>query len=184
LVEHFSIERVSKSGAKFDVEKAHWFNHQYLSKKTPAELATLLLPILEEKNIDTCREYVESVCELVRERAVLIPDLFTQSHFFFLDPQAYDDKVVAKIWKPETPALLAEYIPVLENIESFTKENIETATKEFVQGKGIGMGQLMNPLRLTVVGTNAGPGMMDMMAVIGKAFIIPRIKKGIDTIGA
>jgi len=184
LIEHFSIERVSKSGAKFDVEKAHWFNHQYLSKKTPAELATLLMPILEEKNIDTCREYVESVCELVRERAVLIPDLFTQSHFFFLDPQAYDDKVVAKIWKPETPALLTEYIPVLENIESFTKENIETATKEFVQNKGIGMGQLMNPLRLTVVGTNAGPGMMDMMAVIGKEFIIPRIKKGIDTLGA
>lgn len=184
LVEHFSIERVSKSGAKFDVEKAHWFNHQYLSKKTPAELATMLMPILEEKNIDTCREYVESVCELVRERAVLIPDLFAQSHFFFLDPQEYDEKVVAKIWKPETPALLAGFIPVLEAIEPFTKENIETATKEFVQNKGIGMGQLMNPLRLTVVGTNAGPGMMDMMAVIGKEFIIPRVKRGIETIGA
>ena len=184
LVEHFSIERVSKSGAKFDVEKAHWFNHQYLSKKTPAELATMLMPILKEKNIDTCREYVESVCELVRERAVLIPDLFAQSHFFFLDPREYDEKVVAKIWKPETPALLAGFIPVLEAIEPFTKENIETATKEFVQNKGIGMGQLMNPLRLTVVGTNAGPGMMDMMAVIGKEFIIPRVKRGIETIGA
>jgi len=184
LIEHFSIERVSKSGAKFDVEKAHWFNHQYLSKKTPAELASLLIPILEEKNIEVCPEYVEEVCALVRERAVLIPDLFTQSHFFFLDPQAYDEKVVAKIWKPETPALLADYIPVLENIEPFTKENIEAATKEFVQNKGIGMGQLMNPLRLTVVGTNAGPGMMDMMAVIGKEFIIPRIKKGIDGISA
>ncbi|MFN8135333.1 MAG: glutamate--tRNA ligase, partial [Bacteroidales bacterium] len=172
LIEHFSIERVSKSGAKFDVEKAHWFNHQYLSKKTPAELASLLIPILEEKNIEVCPEYVEEVCALVRERAVLIPDLFTQSHFFFLDPQAYDEKVVAKIWKPETPALLADYIPVLENTEPFTKEDIEAATKEFVQNKGIGMGQLMNPLRLTVVGTNAGPGMMDMMAVIGKEFII------------
>jgi len=184
LVEHFSIERVSKSGAKFDVEKAHWFNHQYLSKKTPAELATLLIPILEEKNIDVCFEYVEEVCALVRERAVLIPDLYTQSHFFFVEPEAYDEKVISKIWKPETPALLTEYIPVLENIDPFTKENIELATKEFVQNKGIGMGQLMNPLRLTVVGTNAGPGMMDMMAVIGKEFIIPRVKKGIETIGA
>ena len=184
LIEYFSIERVSKSGAKFDVEKAHWYNHQYLSKKTPAELATLLIPILEEKGIEASPGYVEEVCALVRERAVLIPDLYTQSHFFFVDPQAYDEKVVSKIWKPETPALLAEYIPVLENVEPFTKENIETATKEFVQNKGIGMGQLMNPLRLTVVGTNAGPGMMDMMAVIGKAFIIPRVKKGIETIGA
>ncbi len=184
LIEYFSIERVSKSGAKFDVEKAHWYNHQYLSKKTPAELATLLIPILEEKGIEASPGYVEEVCALVRERAVLIPDLYTQSHFFFVDPQAYDEKVVSKIWKPETPALLAEYLPVLENVEPFTKENIETATKEFVQNKGIGMGQLMNPLRLTVVGTNAGPGMMDMMAVIGKAFIIPRVKKGIETIGA
>ena len=184
LVEHFSIERVSKSGAKFDVEKAHWFNHQYLSKKTPAELATLLIPILEEKSIEVCFEYVEEVCALVRERAVLIPDLYTQSHFFFVEPEAYDEKVISKIWKPETPALLTEYIPVLENIDPFTKENIELATKEFVQNKSIGMGQLMNPLRLTVVGTNAGPGMMDMMAVIGKEFIIPRVKKGIETIGA
>ena len=184
LIEHFSIERVSKSGAKFDVEKAHWFNHQYLSKKTPADLATFLIPILEEKNIEVCPEYVEEVCALVRERAVLIPDLYTQSHFFFVEPEAYDEKVISKIWKPETPALLTEYIPVLENIDPFTKENIELATKEFVQNKSIGMGQLMNPLRLTVVGTNAGPGMMDMMAVIGKEFIIPRVKKGIETIGA
>jgi glutamyl-tRNA synthetase len=89
---------------------------------------------------------------------------------------------VAKIWKPETPALLNEYIPVLEATEPFTKENIDTTTKEFVQQKGIGMSQLMNPLRLSVVGTNAGPGMMDMMAVIGKEFVIPRIQKGIEKI--
>lgn len=118
----------------------------------------------------------------IHGRAILIPDLWTQSEFFFLDPATYDEKVVAKIWKTETPTLLEEYIQVLEAIKPFTKENIEIGTKEFVQNKGIGMGQLMNPLRLTVVGTNAGPGMMDMMAVIGKEFIIPRIKSGIEKI--
>jgi glutamyl-tRNA synthetase len=182
LVHDFSIERVSKSGAKFDVEKAHWYNHQYLSKKTPAELAQLLIPLLKEKKIEVCTEYAEQVCSLIHDRAVLIPDLWTQSHFFFLDPVSYDEKVVAKIWKPETSALLSEYISLLESTEPFTKENIELNTKEFVQKKGNGMGQLMNPLRLTVVGTNAGPGMMDMISVIGKEFIIPRIKKGIQTI--
>jgi len=184
LVRDFSIERVSKSGAKFDVEKAHWYNHQYLSKKTPAELAQLLIPILEEKNIDVRTDYVEQVCTLIHDRAVLIPDLWTQSHFFFLDPESYDEKVVAKIWKSETPTLLSEYIPVLEATEPFTKENIEINTKEFVQNKGIGMGQLMNPMRLTVVGTNAGPGMMDMMAVIGKEYIVSRIQKGIEKINS
>ena len=182
LVENFSIERVSKSGAKFDVEKAHWYNHQYLSKKSPAELARLLIPILEEKKIEVCVEYVEKVCALIHDRAVLIPDLWNQSQFFFLDPESYDEKVVAKIWKTETPALLSEYMQVLETIEPFTKENIELNTKAFVQEKGIGMGQLMNPFRLTVVGTNAGPGMMDMAEVIGKEYIIPRIRNGIEKI--
>ncbi len=182
LIDCFSIDRVSKSGAKFDVEKAHWYNHQYLSKKSPAELAVFLMPILEGKGISSEPVFVENVCELIHDRAVLIPDLWEQSHFFFLEPSLYDDKVVAKIWKAETPALLGEYIPVLEATEPFTKENIEISTKDFVQGKAIGMGQLMNPLRLCVVGTNAGPGMMDMMALIGKEFIITRIKKGIDAI--
>jgi glutamyl-tRNA synthetase len=184
LVQDFSIERVSKSGAKFDVEKAHWYNHQYLSKKTPSELAALLIPTLVEKNIDVCTEYVEQVCALIHDRAVLIPDLLKQSDFFFLAPEAYDEKVVSKIWKPETSALLAGYIPVLESAYPFTKENIELATKEYIQDKGIGMGQLMNPLRLAVVGANAGPGMMDMMAVIGKEFILPRIQEAIDKIKA
>lgn len=182
LIEAFSIERVSKSGAKFDLEKAHWYNHQYLSKKTPTELAALLIPILEEKNIEVCTEYVEQVCALIHERVILIPDLWTQSQFFFLDPETYEDKVVAKIWKTETPALLDEYITVLESTDPFTPENIELKTKEFVQHKGIGMGQLMNPFRLTVVGTNAGPGMMDMAAVIGKEYIIPRVRRGIENI--
>jgi len=184
LIKDFSIERVSKSGAKFDVEKAHWYNHQYLSKKTPAELAKLLIPVLKEKNISANENYVEQVCGLIHDRAVLIPDLWTQSQFFFLNPESYDEKVIAKIWKAETPTLLNEYIPVLETTEPFTKENIELSTKEFVQNKGIGMGQLMNPLRLTIVGTSAGPGMMDTMAVIGKEYIIARIQSGIEKISS
>jgi glutamyl-tRNA synthetase len=182
LVRDFSLERVSKSGAKFDVEKAHWYNHQYLSKKTFSELAQLLIPLLEEKRIDVCIDYVEQVCTLIHDRAVLIPDLWTQSHFFFHNPESYDEKVVAKIWKSETPALLSDYIQELEATEPFTKQSIEHNTKEFVETKGIGMGQLMNPLRLTVVGTSAGPGMMEMMAVIGKEFIISRILRGIEKI--
>lgn len=183
LVEAFSIDRVSKSGAKFDVEKAHWYNHQYLSKKSAKELAVLLIPVLEEKKIEFTQNYVEQVCGLIHDRAVLIPDLWTQSNFFFQEPESYDEKVVAKIWKAETPALLEQYVAVLETLNAFTKENIESCTKEFVQEKGVGMGQLMNPFRLTIVGTNAGPGMMDMAAVIGKEKTLARLKRGIETIG-
>lgn len=182
LAEVFSLERVSKSGAKFDLEKAHWYNHQYLSRKTIDELVSLFIPILEEKRVEVCTEYVEQVCALVRDRVVLIPDLWTQSHFFFIDPEQFDNQVVAKIWKPDTAILLKDYLNILQAVEPFDKHTIETATKEFVQTKGIGMGQLMNPLRLCVVGTNAGPGMFDTMEVIGKEFILPRIAKGIESI--
>lgn len=182
LVETFSIGRVSKSGAKFDVEKAHWYNHQYLSKKPAGELAKLLIPILKEKNIEVCSDYVERVCTLIHDRIVLIPDLWTQSHFFFQAPESYDEKVVLKIWKAETPSLLGDFLQVLMATEPFTKENIEKNIKDFVLSKGVGMGQLMNPFRLTVVGTNAGPGMMEMAEVIGKENIIPRIQRGIEQI--
>ncbi len=184
LIEAFSIERVSKSGAKFDLEKAHWFNHRYISKLSASQLSKLFLPILIEKNVEVCTDYVEEVCELIKDRIILITDLWSQSHFFFEDPLHYDEKVVAKVWKAETPALLKDFASMLENVQPFTSQNIHDLTAEFVQNKGIGMGQLMNPFRLCVVGTNAGPGMFDMAQVIGKEYIIPRIYKAIETIKA
>lgn len=184
LIEAFSLERVSRSGAKFDLEKAHWYNHQYMAKKSPAELAALLKPLLNEHQIDVCDDYIEQVCSLIHDRIVLVPDLWNQSKFFFVDPAEYDEKVVAKIWKPETASLLRDFIPVLEATEPFTKENLETNIKSFIEAKGVGLGQLMNPLRLTVVGTNAGPGMIDIVVVVGKEYIIPRIERGIEMIRA
>jgi glutamyl-tRNA synthetase len=182
LINAFSIERVSKSGAKFDLEKAYWFNHQYMAQLSASQLAKLFIPILVEKDIEICTDYVEEVCELIKDRVILIPDLWKQSHFFFLDPESYDEKVVAKIWKPETPTLLREYAEILEAVVPFSSQNIHNRTTEFVQNKGIGMGQLMNPFRLTIVGTNAGPGMFDMAQVIGKEYIIPRILRAVETI--
>lgn len=182
LCEAFTIDRVSKSGAKFDLEKAHWYNHQYMSRKTPAELASFLKPLLKEKNIDFDEEYINSVCSLVHERVVLKPDLWTQSQYFFSDPENYDEKVVTKIWKPETPALLHDLIHLLKTTEPYTKENLEANIHAYVEEKSMGMGKLMNPFRLAVVGTNAGPGMMDIAALIGKEKTIQRIQNAIDRI--
>ncbi|HOW31110.1 MAG TPA: glutamate--tRNA ligase [Bacteroidales bacterium] len=182
LCHAFTIDRVSKSGAKFDVEKAHWYNHQYMARKAPAELASLLNPLLKAKNIEASEDYVQQVCMLIHDRVVLIPDLWSQSHFFFVDPDDYDATVTAKIWKPETSALIADFIPVLEKTEPFTKEALETNIKAFIQAKGIGMGQLMNPFRLAMVGTNAGPGMLDIATIIGRENTIRRVSRGIEKI--
>jgi glutamyl-tRNA synthetase len=180
LIQAFTIDRVSKSGAKFDVEKAHWFNHQYMLKKTASELADMLTPILQEKGIQANREFIEGVCMLIHERAVLIPDLWLNSQYFFVAPESYDEKVIAKIWKPETAAILTEYANILPQIEPFTKENLEITTKQFAESKAIGLGQLMNPLRLTIVGTNTGPGMLDIIALLGRDVIQSRITKAVE----
>lgn len=182
LTHSFSLDKCSKSGAKFDPEKARWFNHHYLAAKPATELAKLLQPILVEKGIKADEAFVVHVCELVHDRAVLIPDLFEQSWFFFTGPETYDDKVIAKIWKPETPALLLDYALLLEKTTGFSAPEIEAETKEFVLAKGIGMGQLMSPFRLCVVGTSAGPGMFDMAALLGKDEILRRIRKGVESI--
>ena len=108
LVELFSIERVGKSGSKFDPEKAKWFNHHYLSTLDIASVAGLLGDLLKEKGLSATEEYIQQVVALTKERAVLIPDLYEQSWFFFKEPDSYDDKVVQKFWKPETPALLGK----------------------------------------------------------------------------
>jgi glutamyl-tRNA synthetase len=182
LIHSFSLDKCSKSGAKFDPEKARWFNHHYLAAKPIETLADYLSGILTEKGISAEREYIVEVCRMVHDRAVLIPDLYETSHFFFLDPESYDPAVIAKIWKPETPALLNDYILMLEQSGSFVKEEIEAATKAFVAKKGIGMGMLMNPFRLCVVGTNAGPGMFEMAELIGKNTIIKRLRNGIERV--
>ncbi|MBK7172146.1 MAG: glutamate--tRNA ligase [Bacteroidales bacterium] len=182
LIESFSIDRCSKSGAKFDPEKAKWFNHHYLSSLAPEKLASYLKPILDEKGIKSEDAYIVKVCQMIHDRASLIPDLYDQSWFFFNDPESYDEKVALKIWKPDTKAILTDFIELINDIEPFTAENIESSSKLFVQEKGIGMGQLMSPFRLCVVGTSAGPGMFEMAELIGKKRIIQRIRQGINLI--
>ncbi|HEX7411912.1 MAG TPA: glutamate--tRNA ligase [Bacteroidales bacterium] len=182
LIESFSIEHVGKSGAKYDPEKAKWFNHHYLSALTDEELATYLMPVLFAKGITCSKEYTTRVCGLVKERANLLPDLWAQSWFFFKAPETYDEKVIQKIWKPGTTEIINAFAEILSIKEPFTATVLESVTKEFIFDKGIGMGQLMSPFRLAIVGQNAGPGMFEMAEVIGKDEIIQRIKTGIQKI--
>jgi glutamyl-tRNA synthetase len=182
LIPAFSIERVGKSGAKYDPEKAKWFNHHYMSALPAAELAGYLSSVLKEKKIDRTSGYITRVCALVKERIVLLPDIWEQSWFFFIAPEKYDETVIRKIWKTETPEILMTFAKKLEVTEPFLAVEIEAMAKDFILEKGIGMGQLMSPFRLTVVGTNAGPGMFEMAELLGKDQILERMKRGVETI--
>lgn len=183
LTQAFSLERASKSGAKFDPEKAKWFNHQYLINKSNTELAACLKSILTEKNILANDDKVEKICELIKERANLIPDLWNQSDYFFIAPDIYDEKTIKKYWKENTPILLNELKSLLLSLNDFEKETIETATHRYIEENGLSMGQVMNSWRLTLVGTAKGPGMADIASVLGRDEVLARMNKALKVLG-
>ena len=182
LIEAFSLERIVKAGSRFDPEKAKWFNHQYLVKKSGDELAAWFTGELEQRNLKFEASYISKALDLVKERAFLLTDLWEQSWFFFESPGTYDEKVVRKVWKEDSDALLGELYESLELAEPFTADQIEPVLKNLTESREIGFGKLMNPLRLSLVGSNIGPGLMDIMEVLGKEEVLQRINRALQTI--
>ena len=180
LVEKFDLKRIHKSGAKFDPEKNKWFNHKYLQKQTDESLAEAFKVLLEEKGISTALD-ITKVVSLVKERANFVTELWDLSDYFFEAPTSYDEKA-AKNWKEETPELMKQVIEQLQNIEDFTSLNIETLLKEWMTTNEIGMGKVMQPLRLSLVGALKGPHLFDIIEMIGKAETNSRIEKAIASL--
>jgi glutamyl-tRNA synthetase len=179
LIAHFRLERVIKSGARFNPEKAKWFNQQYLKATPDNELAHLYQPVLKEKNKTASDEYVAAVCGLVKERAVFVQDFWDLSSYFFEAPRRFDEKAVQKYWKPDTPDTIRQIAALLNNIP-FTKENLETAVHGWIVSNNKGTGAVMNALRLCIVGAPKGPGMFEIMALLGNEKFQERIRHAID----
>jgi glutamyl-tRNA synthetase len=182
LIQSFSLERVGKSGAKFDPEKAKWFNHQYMQMRDPDELSLEYNDVLIEKGIEANIEFVTRVVELVRERASFIEDLWEQSWFFFRPPDSYDEKVVKKRWKENSPQILKDVVSELQSIDVFTSGNIEEKIKTYLEKNELGFGQVMNVLRLCLVGSGMGPHLFDIAELIGKEESLKRIQQALDVI--
>jgi len=183
LADAFSIERVGKSGAKFDAEKAKWFNHQYLIKKDNSQLAKAFMPILVEKGITTNKEFLTKVVSLVKERATFVNDLWEQSSFFFVAPDDYDAKAVKKRWKAASFEQMNEVKELLAETEPFTTEHTEEVVKKWIEEKEYGMGAVMNAFRLLIVGALKGPHLFDIIALIGKEETLKRLENGVQKLG-
>ena len=184
LTRDFSFAHCSKSGAKFDFEKAKWFNHEYLLHTPDAELARDFKPLLAQ-HVDVARysdDYIVAAVASVKNRINFLKDLWPNAHFYFEAPTEYNAKDVRKRWKDDTPRLLTELIAILETQDFDNVESTEQAVMHWIDGNGIHKGNLMNAMRLTVVGECKGPGMFDITKILGKQETIARIKRGIDTI--
>ncbi|HEX9981581.1 MAG TPA: glutamate--tRNA ligase [Flavobacterium sp.] len=179
LVEAFDLNRVHKAGAKFDPEKNKWFNHQYLIHRDNGLLAADFLPMLKEKGFDHDVVYVEKVVSLIKERAHFVSEFWELGDYFFTAPASYDEKA-SKNWKEETPALMEQVSDILDAVVDFTSQNIETAIKDWMLKNEIGMGKVMQPLRLSVVGALKGPHLFDIVEMIGKQETKSRIRKAIQ----
>jgi glutamyl-tRNA synthetase len=179
LVENFNLDRVSKSGAKFNPEKARWFNQQYMQTKDNSALTDLYLLLLEKKGISKDKNFVLKVVASIKERAVFVEDFWELSNFFFVAPTAFDEKASKKNWKAETGSIMLEVANILKNVETFSAENTEREVKKWITTKEISFGKVMQPLRLSLVGKLAGPHLFNIIEIIGKKETIQRIENAI-----
>ncbi len=177
LIKLFDLERVSKSGARFDIEKAKWFNHQYLHQKNSEELAKEYLKILSERNVNSSQEIVEKIVALIRDRATFITDFWELSSFFFIAPTQYDEKAMKKQWKENSSEILDKIVNILSSQEDFSSANTEHIVKEFITNNGFSLGQVMPLIRLALVGDMKGPHIFDIAEIIGKDETIKRLEK-------
>lgn len=180
LIQLFSLAHCSKSGAKFDYEKGKWFNHQYIQKKDNALLAAMFAPLLAEKGVEACPEYIEKVVGLMKERVNFVKELWDQASFFFVAPTSYDEKTVKKRWKDNSAAQLTELMAVLLQIEDFGSVNTEEIVKGWIEENQYHLGNIMNAFRLALVGESKGPHIFDITEALGKDESIVRLKRAIE----
>jgi glutamyl-tRNA synthetase len=181
LVESFDLTRVHKAGAKFDPDKNKWFNHQYLILQSDEDLAKAFAPFLYEKGIAIDYSTLVKIVSSIKDRANFVEEFWELSDFYFQAPTSYDEKA-AKNWKEETPILMQNVADLLNEIEDFNSLAIETTIKAWMAEFEIGMGKVMQPLRLSVVGALKGPHLFDIIEIIGKEETIRRIEKAIATL--
>jgi glutamyl-tRNA synthetase len=179
----FSLERVVKSGSRFDPEKAKWFNRTYLQQKSAAELAALFMPTLRDKKIDLPVQKVAAIIEEIQDRCDFVADIWTNGHYFFEAPAVYDEKTVSKRWKAETPSEMMAIAGLFETVSQWEASTIKEKFSEFMNEKGWNFGGVMNPLRLCLVGGNLGPDLFRICELLGKDETVGRIQKAVEAIG-
>lgn len=179
LIDAFSLERIGKSGARFDPEKAKWFNQQHIRLKSGEALASLLKPYLEQKGIEVETAYLARVCDLMKERAVFLPDLYETGRYFFADPVISDAATIRKKWSPEKKEIFVHLVNELEEVEPFTASGIEKTVKGFLEENKLSMGEIMPLLRLALAGGFQGPPVFDTMDVLGKKISMDRLHHSI-----
>ena len=182
LIKEFQLEKVGKSGSRFDPEKAKWFNHQHIQQMEDKELIPAFKSVLKSHKVTVDDSRIGLLVPIIKPRISFIHEVWEESWFFFMAPDAYDEGVVKKRWKEDTPGKMEQLAKGLEGCESFTAESLEVFVKELITSNEWGMGAIMNAWRLLLVGAAKGPGLFDLAAFLGRDEVISRMITGIKAI--
>lgn len=175
MISAFSLERVGKSGAKFDYEKARWFNQQYLMNKDDEKIAEELGVLLSEKGLGANAAFLEKVAGMMKERVHFIPEILESGYYLFEPIKSYDDKTIQKRWKSESREKMNLLAATIKGIMSFDATTIESEVKQFMEEQELGQGEVLPILRLAVSGSTMGPSVFDIMALLGHQETVDRM---------
>ncbi|MEI8134984.1 MAG: glutamate--tRNA ligase [bacterium] len=179
LISQFEIEKVNKAGAVFGKEKLDWMNSEYIRKKSPDELLEMVKPLVIARGYDVTDEYLKSVIVLMQERTRSILDFVDFSDYFFDAPKSFEEKSKLKNWTPEAKERLSELLPIFVAMTEWNHDSIEATIRSYAESKAISAGKLIHPLRLAVSGVGMGPGLFEMLALIGKNEVCERIQSAL-----
>jgi glutamyl-tRNA synthetase len=182
LIKEFSVERIGKAGTKFDIQKAQWYNQQYLRAKPDEELARYLLEDLSLAEIECSKEKAIKIVKILKERVSFPRDFYTQSEIIFADPETFEEAIVSKKWNEDVVKVLTAYKDALADASDFNADHAKTLLEKVCADLGIGMGKIMQAFRLAITGLGAGPDLMAIMDIIGKEAVIRRIDYALKTL--
>ena len=182
LIEAFAVERIGKAGAKFDIQKAQWFNQQYLRAKSDDELQGYLLESLTKEGVACSKEKAAKVVSIMKERATFPKDLWEQGKFLFRAPTSFDEGVVAKKWKEDAVNVLSTFKAELAELGLFDASSAKVTLEKAAASHGLAIGKILQAVRLAITGAGGGPDLMMVMEILGKDEVISRIDYALKTL--
>ena len=184
LVEAFSIEKIGKSGSRFDYDKAKWFNQQYIMAASDETLSGLVRPMVEEQGYHPQESFLQAFCGMMKERVVVLSDFWDAGRYFFEDVLLFDEKTIAKKWDAKNKPLFEGLISYLETLEAFDPETVHQAVEAYMQEKNLKPGDVFPILRIALIGTMKGPGVAEMLSLFGPAELRRRLNRAFDLFDA
>jgi glutamyl-tRNA synthetase len=182
LIHSFSVERIGKAGAKFDIHKAQWFNQQYMRAKPNEILAEYLLESLSREKITCTKDKAEKVASVMKERVTFPKDFWEQGKFLFIAPSTFDESVASKKWNDDAVKVLSGFRDEVNKLTSFNAEVAKSTLERVTQNMGIATGKILQALRLSITGAGGGPDLMMIMEIIGQEEVTRRIDFALNTL--